>query len=239
MKAVGSQNIWIEYAGRKNTDLGVEMLSMPTRPHPARKGELIDVPGRNGKLFMDEGAFDRILVSVRLMAPGGDMDAVNGWLTGTGLLRFGDSPARAYQASVTKEFSVSNRFARLRGQEFTVTFDCDPFRYVYPSPAAVTIAVSGGTIENPGTVFSQPEIKITGNGDFTLVVNGYSIDGREIANGAIVDCELQETFALDKTQSLNGSFVMDEFPVLRPGTNIVTWSGGVTQVEITPRWRYL
>lgn len=239
MKAIGRQNIWMEYAGIKNAEVGAEMLSMPTRPHPARKGELIDVPGRNGKLFMDEGAYDRILVSVRLMVPSGEMDAVHGWLTGSGVLRFGDDPNRAYQAAVTKEFSVSNRFSRLRGQEFSVTFDCDPFRYVYPSPAAVTISESGGTIENPGTVFSQPKLRITGSGDFTVVVNGYSMDGREISGGAIVDCELQETFTLDETQSLNSSFVMDEFPVLRPGTNIITWSGDVTQIEITPRWRYL
>lgn len=239
MKAIGGSNIWVEYAGVKNTAVGAEMLSMPTRPHPARKGELIDVPGRNGKLFMDDGAYDRVLVSVRLMVPSGEMDAVHGWLTGSGLLRFGDDPSRAYNASVTKEFSVSNRFARLRGQEFSVTFDCEPFRYVYPSPADVTISTSGGTITNPGTVFSQPKLKITGSGDFTVVVNGYSIDGRSITGGAIVDCELQETFTPDETQSLNGSFVMDEFPVLKPGTNAITWTGDVTKIEITPRWRYL
>lgn len=239
MKAVGSANAWLEYAGHKNTEYGVEMLSMPTRPHPARKGDLIDVPGRNGKLFMDEGAYDRVLVSVRVIAVDGNMDAVNGWLSGRGLLRFGDDPTRAYNASVTKEFSVSNRNSRLRGQEFTVVFDCEPFRYVYPAPAVQEITTSGGTITNPGTVFSQPEIKLTGSGDITLVVNGYSVEARSLTDGAIIDCELMETFNLAKTESLNSSFVMDEFPVLRPGANIITWTGSVTKVEITPRWRYL
>ena len=191
MKAVGSANAWLEYAGHKNTEYGVEMLSMPTRPHPARKGDLIDVPGRNGKLFMDEGAYDRVIVSVRVIAVDGNMDAVNGWLSGKGLLRFGDDPTRAYNASVTKEFSISNRNSRLRGQEFTVVFDCEPFRYVYPPKPAEEITTSGGTITNPGTVFSQPEIKLTGSGDITLVVNGYSVDAEKshiVLGDVIVKC---------------------------------------------------
>lgn len=239
MKAIGSANAWFEYAGHKNTEYGLEMLSMPTRPHPARKGDLIDIPGRSGKLFMDEGAYDRVLVSVRVIAVDGNMDAVNGWLSGRGMLRFGDDPNRAYNAAVTKEFSVSNRNSRLRGQEFTVVFDCSPFRYVYPEEPALEVAASGDIITNPGTVFSQPEITVTGSGDVSLVVNGYLVEARNLTDGAVIDCELMETFTLDRSASLNSSFVMDEFPVLQPGGNVVTWTGSVTKVEITPRWRYL
>lgn len=239
MRAVGGANIWLEYADHRNTEFGVELLSLPTRPHPARKGTLVDVPGRNGKLFMDEGAYDRILVPIRMMAVDGNMDAVGGWLSGSGLLRFGDDPNRAYRASVTKEFSVSNRNPRLRGQEFTATFDCEPFRYVYPAPEAIEVTVSGTTIQNPGNVFSQPEISVTGSGDIALVVNGYYVEARGLTDGAIIDCERMETFNLSKTASMNGSFVMDEFPVLRPGPNIITWVGSVTKLEIAPGWRYL
>ena len=53
MRAVGTQNAWFQFRGIKNTEMNVQMLSMPTRPHPARKGELIDVPARDGKLFID------------------------------------------------------------------------------------------------------------------------------------------------------------------------------------------
>lgn len=230
--------MWLEYKSHKNSEYDVEMLSMPIRPHPARKGELIDVPGRNGKLFMDEGAYDRVPIPVRLIAVNGDMDAVNDWLSDDGLLRFGDEPNRVYKASITKEFSISSRNPRLRGKEFTVVFDCDPFRYVYPFPAAQEITTSGGTITNPGTAYSQPEIKVTGSGEITLVVNGYSIDVRNLTDGVIIDCELLDTFNLTKTALFNGDVVMDEFPVLRPGENIITWTGSVTKVEITPRWRY-
>lgn len=239
VKAIGGENIWVEFAGHKNTEYGVELLSMPTRPHPARKGDSIDIPGRDGKLFMDEGAYDRVLVSLRMIATSGSMDAVNAWLSGSGNLRFGDDPNRAYRAMITKEFATSNRNNRLNGREFTVTFDCEPFRYVYPDSGAVAIAASGDTITNPGTVYSLPRIKVTGNGDFTMTVNGYLIEAQGLTGGAIIDCELQEVLSLDGMESRNAYFAMDEFPRLSPGINAVTWTGSVTSVQIEPRWRYL
>ena len=30
-----------------------------------------------------------------------------------------------------------------------------------------------------------------------------------------------------------------DFPVLKPGTNLISWSGGVTRLVIQPNWRYL
>ena len=240
MKAIGSENIWFEFAGHKNTEYGVMMLSMPTRPHPARRGELKSVPGRNGKLFLDQNAYDQIVVSVRAVAVNGNMDAVNGWLSGSGDLRFGDDPNRVYKATVTKEFSTTNRSNRLVGREFTVSFDCYPFRYVSPALSAQSFSSSPATINNPGTVFSQPEIRIACTGAFTLVVNGYQIDGKAGASGGvIVDCELNECFNLNKTELRNTVITLDEFPRLDPGVNAITWTGAITSVEITPRWRYL
>ena len=68
MRAIGTENAWFSFNGRRNTEFDVRMLSMPTRPHPARKGELLDIPGRHGKVFQDEGVYDRILVTIRVMA---------------------------------------------------------------------------------------------------------------------------------------------------------------------------
>lgn len=238
MKAIGQKNIWFEFAGHRNAEFDVQMLSMPTRPHPARKGTLVDVPGRSGKLFIDEGAYDRVLVSLRLIAVGDNIDAVNGWLTGKGDLIFGDEPNRAYRAMVTKEFSLSHRNPRLRGQEFTMTFDCEPFKYAFPPPDSVTMT-AGGLVQNPGTVYSEPRITITGSGDFLLAINGFSVEGSGIENGAIVDSALQETLQTDGLTSYNRAFAIDEFPLLSPGANTVSWTGNITKIEIDRRCRYL
>lgn len=244
MNAIGRNNIWFSYKGHRNSEYGLEMLSMPTRPQPARKGELVDVPGRDGKLFLDENAYDRVLVTMQVIAPGRRMDDIRAWLTGEGALIFGDAPNRAYRARVTKEFGISHRNARLEGQEFTITFDCEPYRYAYPAPEAIAIAASGATINNPGTAYARPEITIQGSGDVTIIVNGYQIDIDGLETGAVIDCELMECFNADKSQLINQKFTMDDFPVLQPGANIITWSAAdgaaVTGVTISaPRWRYL
>lgn len=240
MKSIGKANIWFEFAGHKNTEFGVQMLSMPTRPHPARLGELMNIPGRNGKLFIDQDAYDQTIVTLRLLTTRENIDDVNAWLNGSGDLRFGDEPSRVYKASITKEYSVTNRSNRLIGREFSVSFDCYPLRYAYPTPSAQTFSASPASITNPGTAFAQPEIKITSTGAFSLIVNGYQIDGGEsLTDGVIVDCELMECFSLDKTESRNSVISLDEYPRLDPGINAITWTGAITSIEITPRWRYL
>lgn len=240
MKAIGTQNAWMEYSGCKNADYGVRMLSMPTRPHPARNGELKKVAGRDGKLFLDEGTYDRVLVTVRLIATQNNIDDVNAWLTGEGTLRFGDAPDRAYRATIVKEFAMSHRNPRLCGQEFTVTFDCEPFRYAYPEPEAVAFTSASGTIENPGTAAAQPRLKIECNSNFVLTINGYTIESKNLtADGVIVDCELQDCYDLTGAQNMNTYMIIDEYPVLSPGENAISWTGGITSLEITPRWRYL
>ena len=37
----------------------------------------------------------------------------------------------------------------------------------------------------------------------------------------------------------NNKAGFDEFPVLEPGDNSISWTGTVTKVEIVPRWRCL
>lgn len=230
-------DMWVEFNGHKNTEYGVELVSMPTRPHPARLGTAKNVPGRNGKVFLDQEAYDQILITIRMQTTKDNSEAVNGWLTGSGNLRFGDDPNHVYSARITKEYSVTNKSNRLIGREFTVSFDCYPLRYVYPSPEAVTITATGSTIENPCAIFSQPEIKVNCTGTFSLIVNGYQIDSETLTDGVILDCELQECFSLDKTESRNSYIAMDEYPRLDPGINIITWTGAISSLEISPRWR--
>ena len=48
------------------------------------------------------------------------------------------------------------------------------------------------------------------------------MDAYRVADGLLVNC--------------NGLIYAPEFPVLQPGENVVSWSGGIDHVEIIPRW---
>ena len=244
MRIVGTENAWFSFKGQRNDVLDVRMISMPTRPHPARKGELLDIPGRHGKVFQDEGVYDRILVTIRVMAAdNANIDDISAWLTGEGDLVFGDEPERAYHARITKEFSRSNRIVRLRGQEFTITFDCEPFRYESFPVSPITITASGTSIVNPGTWESQPLIRVNGTGDGTLMIGGNTLIFNDLAGYINVDCDAMIAYTggssasdpmLLATQHLTG-----EWPTIKPGQDFVTFTGGITSVVITPRWRWI
>ena len=96
-----------------------------------------------------------------------------------------------------------------------------------------------GTIVNPATAASCPKITIEGSGDFSVAVGGCLMDFEGISGGIVVDSELQECLSLDGAQLLNSQAAMEDFPLLQPGGNAVSWTGDVTRVTRSPRWRYI
>ena len=236
------ESVWFEFAGARNTDKGVRLLSLPVRYHPAERGEFIQVPGRDGSLWAGEDAFDDVTVRVQCQtADDADMAVVDAWLRGAGELRFSDDPERFYRARVVKEFSRSAAMNRFVNQVFTVTFDCQPFLY---HRGANDIPLDGNpdTVTNPGTYKSAPRLTIEGTGAAVLTIGTQIVEVDDLGGGVILDSELGECFNLDETQLKNSVVtLMDEdFPTLQPGANIISWTGtGVTGITITPRWRDL
>ena len=230
---------WFEFAGARNTDKGVRLLSLPVRYHPAARGEFLRVPGRDGTLWAGEDAFDDVTVRVQCQTTDeAVMAAVSAWLRGAGELRFCDDPERFYRARVVKEFSRSAAMNRFVNQAFTVTFDCQPFLY-HRSVEDITLDGNPDTVTNPGTYKSAPRIKIAGTGTAVLTIGTQIVEVDDLAGGVIIDSELGECFDLTETQLKNSVVtLMDEdFPTLQPGANIISWTGtGVTGITITPRW---
>ena len=236
------ESVWFEFAGARNTDKGVRLLSLPVRYHPAERGELIQVPGRDGYLWTADGAFNNVLTRVQCQTTDdADMAIVDAWLCGAGELRFSDDPERFYRARVTKEFSRSAAMNRFVNQAFTVTFDCQPFLY-HRGVEDITLDGNPDTVTNPGTYKSAPKIKIVGTGDVTLTIGTQIVLITGMEGGVIIDSELGDCFNLTESALLNDkvSLLDDDFPTLAPGANIISWTGtGVTGITITPRWRDL
>lgn len=230
---------WFEFNGVKSTSMGVILRAMPRRPIPAKRGRKVTVPGRSGSLWIGENdAYDPIEIPVKCeSAAGYDSEKVAAWLKGrTGLLRFSDEPDRAYRAQCIASFARENKFLSFDTQLFTVEFDCQPHRYVYPAPAAVTLT-SAGTITNAGAAESLPRIAITAAGDYAVTVNGYEI---EITGGsAVIDSELEDCFDADGVTLANSRVTMSAFPCLTSGNNAVSWTGSVSSVTIERRSRSL
>ncbi len=70
------------------------------------------------------------------------------------------------------------------------------------------------------------------------IIFGIADDGRitGIPGSIVPDCFLKEA-SLDT--ALMNDRISGVFPVLKPSVDAIGWSGNVTSVIISPRWRYL
>ena len=126
----------------------------------------------------------------------------------------------------------------LRGNphcSFAVNFRCGPFWYT-ESEQRFSLETSGQFIMNPGHVFAEPVITVYGTGAITLIVGTTIMELEGIDGSIVLDSTLQEAYTGTtlKNESLSG-----DFPVLKPGNNAISWSGNVSRVVISVRWRYL
>lgn len=234
MKRIGEA--WFEFGGVRSDAMGLRMAKMPERRAAERRGEWARVPGRSGAIWLDGGAYEDLRIDVECVsADGFDAQTVRAWLQGAGMLVLSDEEDRAYRAR-----AIEVRFEDVRdgydGKRMTAAFACVPFRYEYPESGSV-VMTAAGMVLNPGTAESEPRIKVAATGDFTLTVNGCFL---EITGGSvIIDSELRDCLSEDGRGLANSRVRLNEFPVLRPGENNVSWTGNVTAVEIERRVRYL
>lgn len=118
-----------------------------------------------------------------------------------------------------------------------IKLDMQPFRY--QKDVDPVILTASGTINNPGTIYSEPIIEIEGNGDVSLTI-GRKTMHLSIIGKATIDCRqgkqniYNANGAVQNTLRKRGGFF--EIPV---GRNGVTYTGNVRKVTIRPNWRYL
>lgn len=217
--------------------MGLWLLAMPNRPIAARKGRIQSVPGRSGGIWLEEGGHEDVQIETRCMLKDGrDGERVRVWLSGSGWLIFSDEADRAWRAHSVREMGVAAVLEGYGEKIVQIVFDCAPYRYAYPQEEPVVLTAAGN-VNNGGSVQSEPRIKVTASGAFTLTVNGCLM---EFTGGSvIVDSELRDCLNADGLTLANDRATLGEFPVLAPGNNAVSWTGSVTKVEILRRVRYL
>ena len=111
-----------------------------------------------------------------------------------------------------------------------------PFRYQKNVDPVVLTA--SGTINNPGTIYSEPIIEVEGDGDISLTI-GRKTMYLAIKTKATIDCRqgkqniYNATGAVQNTLRKRGGFL--EIPTGKVG---VSFTGNVRKITIRPNWRY-
>ena len=228
----------IIFNNKSSDDCRIQVAHPPGYAYPERDYTITHIPGRNGDIIQDNGCYKNVerTYEVSFDAPNEDFatyaNAVSAWLhSTTGYARLEDSyEPDYYRMAVYQESNIFENLYNKAGTA-TIVFECKPQRFLKTGDNTITIQNSL-TIMNPTGFEAYPLFKVTGTSG-VLTVNGNSITFSSIDDFVMLDCELQDAY---KETTNKNSTVSGTFPVLKPGSNAISWTGNISSVTMKPRW---
>ena len=228
--------IW--WHGVCSDDVNVIVERYPSISIPARKQEKVSVPGRNGDILIQTDAFENvpqrydIYISAEKPKLPRIARLVTEWLCVKGYQRLEDSyfldsfRLASYAGSLEIE-NILNRFGRA-----SIEFDCKPQRFLLDGEI-VAKYTGAGEIVNPTPFASAPLIKVNGSGSGTVTIGSTTVSLTGISGYVYLDSDIQDAYKglENKNASMTGNF-----PKIESGLQVVSFTGGITSLEITPRW---
>lgn len=231
--------------GQTASGKGICVTSLPPIQRAGKRDEPFTIPFRSGNLHIQDGSYDEVIKQVGCYLPYeqgvtvAELRAIRSWLSGSGRVSFSDDAGREYQAHIISQIDFAQWVTGYDDREFTVYFECVPYAY-HTGVADITVTASGTTVSNPGTAEARPLLAVTGSGDVTLMAGGGIVQLDGMSGTVYLDCEDEEAYAVVSGARESRNHIMSgEFPVIAPGNSLVSWTGSVTRVVITPRWRDL
>ena len=226
------------WKGHNCTEYGIRVTQQPEIIRPPERATFTSVPGRSGTLTTLEGedVYDDFLLTVECFIQ--DLSMLNtifSWLKGSSVVTFANRQGGFYYARIVNQISLEQILRGNPYRRFPVTFRCQPFFYL-TGVSDITVTTSGVYVTNPGAVISEPKLAVTLSGDAQIIVSAAYFELIGLTGVVTVDTVLKEIY--QGSTSCN-SHMAGEFPVLLPGQNIISWTGGVTKIVITPNWRQL
>lgn len=231
----------VVYNGVSSKSFGLEIETFPAYDVPQRSGERVHVPGRNGDLILDGGSWENGVRSYVAAIGSYERDyyemanKVSEWLSSsTTYARLEDSyePEVYRMAIYSNAFTVTNIYNH--GGEIELEFECKPQRFLKIGERILTIT-EPTEIQNPTNFSSLPLFQVYGTGEGELVVGDCRVTISDIGDALTIDSDLQDAYSgmLNKNSVIK---VPTGFPTIPKGKTIISFSGGITKVEVTPRW---
>ena len=238
---------YFEYKGIRSSDMGIRIESKNVFSGPEYEMDFLSIPGRDGDLIADGGRFPNVQVTYTVFIPAktttelaNKITAVKNWLY-SGLNSY-HTLSDTYDAAFFRygvfagKLDIEDELSRIG--LCTISFSCRPFRYTEAGTQSITLSASGEVVSNPYSFSSKPYLRIEGDGEGTLTIQSEGINATwtfsDIDEYVEVDSE-QMNFYKD-TELKNDTVSGSGFPLLYPGENTISYSGGITAVTVIPRW---
>ena len=231
----------IFFNGVSSEELGIVVEHPPNYEIAKRRYETIQVPGRNSDIIIDNNCFDNVdrTYDIAIGQEGGGFTVfasrMADWLSsGSGYCRLEDTyEPDYYKMAVMSDPGEVINILQQAGRT-TVTFNRRPERFLKMGEHYVTVN-DGSVLTNPTRYTAKPIIEVSGKGSGSITVGRRTIEIKNIVDVITIDSELQEAYSDGVNQ--NGNIIApDGLPILEVGENLISYSGGITNVTISPRW---
>jgi predicted phage tail component-like protein len=230
---------------------GLVIQELPPITKPQIRTQITEIDGKDGD-FVDELGLQSHDKSVKIGLHGDyDINQIAKFFTGSGQIIFSSEPDKYYNAAIYEQID----FERLTTfREATVKFHCQPYKYLLNEPV-IDVTIDEKTDEqnerqtnnqtsvsvtNQGLENSKPTITLYGSDIVEISVNGYAQFQYDFGTDdhVTVDSGLQDAY-LDTPLNLKNRQMTGQFPILNPGSNIVSWTGSLTEIKVKPNSRWL
>ena len=217
----------LTFDGETSASYGVQILGEGVFNAPERAVEMINIPGRNGAIVLDQGYYENIEVSypATIIADNTEdfaagMAAFRNFLCSkTSYCRLSDdyNPDEYRMAVYKSGLDVDEKV--LRVGEFDIVFDCKPQRWLTDGEQEVVVE-DGDEVVNPTLFDADPKFAVEGHGTFQ--VGDYSIDLHDPYRGetVVVDPKLYTGSLITPHESFNPLSVgnVDDTITIKPVT---------------------
>lgn len=230
----------INFAGINALEKEIVIYSGTADEMAARDVEAVTVPGRNGVLHLDNGRWGEREQTYMAFVKGDNYPARLGYVRrvfgapGKSYHRLEDTfnPDTYSMATFSDAIAPESIAFRTMGL-VQLTFICRPERFLRTGEQTITTA-SSVTLANPTGMPARPLLRVYGTGAGTLTVGNNIISITAINQYVDIDCEMMDCFK--GSTNCNADVTLASFPEFKEGTTGVSITGGLTSVEITPRW---
>lgn len=231
----------IVFNGISSEDYRIQVEHPPGYETPERDYEIIHVPGRNGDIVLDKGSYKNVSRKYEIAVAShhreftSQANDISKWLhSASGYARLEDSyEPDYYRLAFYEEATDIANIIQYAGRA-TVSFNCKPQRFLKVGDISI-FPKSGEIIRNPTVFASLPIIIVRGSGSGVMKIGGYTATISSISSPLTINSEIQDIYSgvLNKNATVTLS---SGFPKLTPGNNDISYSGGISSLEVIPKW---
>lgn len=222
---------------------GLLIQNLPPITKPKMRTRIEEIDGKNGDLITNLGfsAYDKEF-DIGLYN-NYDLDAIISFFNSSGTITFSNESDKYYYFDLFEQIDFEKL---IRFKIAKVKMHMQPFKYSLLENTQtfdITNSTENVQITNTGNYISKPVLSITGTGTINLYLNSYQvfiIDLGESETTITINVADLEAHNTDTGELMNRQVTGDyENFSLNVGLNTITWTGSISQIQLSNYSRWL